>query len=710
MIFKIFKRDLKKIFTNSMAIILAVGIAILPSLYAWFNIYSNWDPYGSTKNMQVAVMIEDEGYKYKDVSINIGDQIESNLKGNKAIDWVFCSKEDGLNGVKASKYYAGIYVPKDFSKSFASILTSNFEKPQITYYANEKKNAIATKITDKVVQTVQTEVNESFVQTVVNLLEGVLGFVIDDVDTSKSNNVFSAVAGELQKVKGNVNDISNMVGGFQKILDLSSNLTKNIDTKDLSNILNNTEKIVKDSKDVIKLTSESISQIAGTVETVLNDTTNVLDTLSKDIKDLSGKPIEEIKAELAVIYGTVKEVEGELGVVIETLEIINDSLPEKLPALTAMISSLKEIDASIIGLEKTLDEAIKSTSVETFLKKISSQLSNISKSIKDVQKEYKSDIKPKLEETVNSVMSLLVDVSNILSKIDKKEPVINEMITTLNGSLEAGDDIVTSLSSVLKNCDKFIDELSEKISSLSENEIVNAFLNITQGNKEQMGEFIACPVDIKTEKVYAIENYGSAMAPFYTTLAIWVGATILAALFKTNVKNKKELGRVKPFQEYIGRGLTFMLFSFIQSMIICLGDLLFLGIQCYHPFLFVLSGGVGALVFSFFIYSLAVALGDVGKAVAVILLVVQIGGSGGTFPIDVNPQFFISIHPYLPFTYVINAMRECICGTYGADYWIDLLKLLAYIPVSLFFGVVVRWLFKNPLKLFKKQVEKTGIL
>ena len=111
-IFKIFKRDIKKIFTNSMAIILAVGIAVIPSLYAWFNIYANWDPYGATGNMKVAVIIEDEGYTFRDIEINVGEEIKSNLEANDLIDWKFVPKAEALSGIEAGEYYAAIEIPK----------------------------------------------------------------------------------------------------------------------------------------------------------------------------------------------------------------------------------------------------------------------------------------------------------------------------------------------------------------------------------------------------------------------------------------------------------------------------------------------------------------------------------------------------------------------------------------------------------------------
>ncbi len=200
------------------------------------------------------------------------------------------------------------------------------------------------------------------------------------------------------------------------------------------------------------------------------------------------------------------------------------------------------------------------------------------------------------------------------------------------------------------------------------------------------------------------------MAPFYSTLAIWVGAMFLVALVKTNVKKKKEISPlIKPHEEYFGRALLFVGFAIIQSLIICLGDLYFLKIQCYHPLKFLFAGVLASVVYSLFIYSLVYTLGDIGKAVGVIMLVVQIGGSGGTFPIDVTPDFFISINPYIPFTFVIEAMRECICGTYGNNYWIDLLKLLTYAVAALVIGLPLKAIVKKPIKFFEKKIEQTGL-
>lgn len=707
MSFKIFKRDLKKIFTNSMAIILAVGVAVLPSLYAWINIYANWDPYGSTGNMQVAVIIEDEGYTYKDITINVGEEIEANLKGNKAIDWQFVDYEEGMNGVEASKYYAAILVPKNFSESLTSIMTPDFEQPKITYYANEKKNAIATKITDKVVQTVQAEVNESFVKTVVNVLEKLLGTVVVEVSDDKTG-MFNTLATELDGAMDSVKAVRTTLDSFEEIMGVAKELNSSISNKNLNALLKDGNKAVNDTKDVIKLTRASVSSIVSSVDTVLVEASKDLSESAKTIKKAGSVSDEKAKEEISQALVSVNDLQNQLTTVISSLEAINGTV--NIGALNDAIASLKSINSKLSNASSLMNKALNSNDISSYTQSIATTLEGISSSLTTVTNDYNKNVKPLLESSVNTLLEVLTDLSNVLNAIDSDVPMLKTLVSSLNGSLSAGDNMTTALATLLDNGEKDLNMLSNKLAALSESEVLNTIVNLVNRSQDDVGAFIACPVEIETDKVYSIDNYGSAMAPFYSTLAIWVGAVILVAILKTNVKNKKELGRIKPHQEFFGRGLTFILFSIVQALIICAGDLLFLGIQCYHPLMFMLAGVVAAFVFSFFIYSLVSAWGEIGKSIAVILLVLQLGGSGGTFPIDVTPALFRGIYDYLPFTYVINAMRECICGTYGADYWLDLLKLCAYIPISLIIGLFFRYIFKNPVRFFSKRIEETGIL
>lgn len=705
-IFKIFKRDLKNIFTNSMAIVLAVGVAVLPSLYAWFNIYANWDPYGKTGAMMVAVCNEDEGATYKNLDIDIGSQICDNLKGNDSIDWQFVSKKDAQNGVAAGRYYAAIEIPSGFSKNLASIVTDDYERPQIIYYANEKKNAIATKITDKVVQTVQTTVNESFVTTVVDVMSAVIGSAMES-DSVTGENTFDYLKTQVNNARETVGTLSDTLTSLEKLLKLTKNL--NVDTSNLDALLEDTDSMIIDTTDAVKITQETMSSVTDSVGSILNNTCGTLESLASTLDKIADKDLSSATATMKQVASQLDTIKNEIDEISSLLSKINSALPKPLSQVTTLVTRLNNISKSLKGISETLVK-VSSVDYDKTAYNSANKLRKISSSLKSSANNYSENVEPALTSAVDSLVVTLGDLSDMLDNFQDKSPEIGTFASTLKECAETGDNLVVSMNKVLKNTDKKLKNLLNVIDNIKDSEIVNAAVNLTTKNGGDLGEFLACPVEVKTDKVYGIENYGSAMAPFYSTLAIWVGAMFLVALVKTNVKKKKEISPlIKPHEEYFGRALLFVGFAIIQSLIICLGDLYFLKIQCYHPLKFLFAGVLASVVYSLFIYSLVYTFGDIGKAVGVIMLVVQIGGSGGTFPIDVTPDFFISINPYIPFTFVIEAMRECICGTYGNNYWIDLLKLLAYAVAALVIGLPLKAIVKKPIKFFEKKIEQTGL-
>ena len=705
-IFKIFNRDLKSIFTNSMAIILAVGLAVIPSLYAWFNIFANWDPYGSTGNMQVAVVIEDEGYKFRDIEINVGQEIKTNLEANDLIDWQFVSKQEATKGIEAGKYYAGIEIPSGFSKSLTSIVSNDFKQPSITYYANEKKNAIATKITDKVVQTVQQEVNESFVTTVINVVSSLIN-VMADATESGVVDTFGDLQEKLATASETVNTVQKSVDSFGNILTLSQTLGEALSDDDLKAVLEKSNKLIDSGTDMTTLLQSSINGITSYVDVALNDVTGGLSEASKEIGKISSvsdkaqKPIAEATEKLL-------KVKAQLEAIRETLETVKEFLPSDLPAMNTLISRLDDriarADRILALLSKASDGSTKAE-----INNIISKINSLSDDITTVSSDYKTKVKPVIDENLSSLIDLLAVTGDLVSNLNGDLPALEAAADTVGASVKSGEELISTIDTLLSNIKKQIDSLSKKLEGLGDSEIVNTVKNLSGKHTDELGAFLACPVTVKTDKVYGIENYGSAMAPFYSTLAIWVGAMVLIAVVKTKIKKKKEIGNVRIYQSYFGRMLTFLIFSVTQALIICLGDLYFLKIQCYHPFKFILAGVVAAVSFTVFVYSLGFTFGDIGKSIGIIFLVIQIGGSGGTFPIDVTPNFFRVLNPYMPFTFVINAMRECVCGTYANDYWIDLLKLSAYIGVGLIIGLGVKFLVKKPIRFFEKSVEKTGL-
>ena len=706
-ILKIFQRDLKKIFTNSMAIILAVGIAVLPSLYAWFNIFANWDPYGSTGNMQVAVVIEDEGYRYKNIEIDVGERIKSNLQANDAIDWQFLSKKEALKGIESGKYYAGIEIPKGFSKSLTSIVTSDFKQPQITYYANEKKNAIATKITDKVVQTVQQEVNESFVTTVINVVGTML-----DVMAQATNNGAADMLGDLQSklktARTSIDNIQKTVGSFEKVMELSKTLGDAVNSERLKKVLKNSDALIESGEDMAALLEKSITTLTASADTALAqaksglaDTADIVQSIGKDASDKASQ-------KAAKALSRIVKYRAQLEAVKNVLETVKQTLSLELPVIDKILTRLNKTIARVDAVIAVLTD-VKNGVIGAQAEKLAGELSGISGDISSFRSMYQNEAQPLINKNLAAVLDMLAVSGELIADLNGDLPSMQALAAGIDSSVESGADLVAALDSLLTSTKKQLSDLSKKLDGLKDSEIINTLQNVAGKNSEQLGAFIACPVKVDTQKIYGIENYGSAMAPFYSTLALWVGAMILIAVVKTEVKHKNEIGNVKAHQSYFGRMLTFLAFSLTQALIICLGDLYFLKIQCYHPAKFIFAGILASVAFTVFIFSITAAFGDVGKAIGIIFLVIQIGGSGGTFPIDVTPSFFRVLNPYLPFTFVIEAMRECVCGTYANEYWLNLLKLCAYIAVGLVIGVGVRFIVKKPVSFFEKQIRKTDL-
>ncbi len=482
-----------------------------------------------------------------------------------------------------------------------------------------------------------------------------------------------------------------------------------MDTSNLEALLEDTDSMISDTTDAVKITQETMSSVTDSVGSILTDTCDTLESLASTIDKVADKDLSSATATMKQVASQLDTIRTEIDEISSLLSKINSSLSKPISEVTSLVTRLNNISKSLKSVSTALVK-VSSVDYDKTAYNSANKLRKISSSLKTSANNYSENVEPALTSAVDSLVITLGDLSDMLDNFQDKSPEIGTFASTLKECAETGDNLVVSMNKVLKNTDKKLKNLINVIDNIQDSEIVNAAVNLTTKNGGDLGEFLACPVEVKTDKVYGIENYGSAMAPFYSTLAIWLDAMFLVALVKTNVKKKKEISPlIKPHEEYFGRALLFVGFAIIQSLIICLGDLYFLKIQCYHPLKFLFAGVVASVVYSLFIYSLVYTFGDIGKAVGVIMLVVQIGGSGGTFPIDVTPDFFISINPYIPFTFVIEAMRECICGTYGNNYWIDLLKLLAYAVAALVIGLPLKAIVKKPIKFFEKKIEQTGL-
>ena len=716
-IFEIFRRDVRRISHNVIALIVILGLTIVPCLYAWFNIAACWDPYGNTGKIKIAVASVDEGYEGELISlnINIGDTVLSSLRENTQMDWIFTSKKKALNGVESGKYYAAIVIPETFSNDMMSVFSEDIQSPEITYYYNAKENAIAPKVTDKGASAVQTQVNEVFIKTIANTVLDALQTVSNTADESGADAIVSNLTTNLDRINnslttvtGTLQSYARMTEAAQMMLDTTSAFLKqSLETSGNSlNSLKDTQKSFNTVQDAISGTTDSINdaltsstdfytQISKTLDSTLQSQekdnaamANTLNTLAKEVDTLT-QP-----------YITLRDLCVEIG----------NQYPAVSDATGTLVGKLNESIASQNALRDKLNSAaddLRSSSTDAASAKaeIDQLIQSSSQDLKNVQSDYESSVKDQLNQLLNSMKSTDSTVSSLLSQIDQSA----SGVYTLSGSASSDlSQIKTALENSCTLLQKSSDKISDTLQKLDEIQTSGDYSqmqDLLSGNHESISSFLASPVELNTNKLYPVENYGSSMAPFYSTLAMWVGGTILVAMLKVSISESslKGMKKVRDYQVYFGRYIIFLLIGLAQSTLIGLGDLLYLRIQCEAPFLFMLACWITSLVYVNVIYTLTVSFGDVGKAIAVILMVIQVAGSGGTFPIEVAPKIFQSVYPLMPFAHSMAALRETIGGLYGSTYWTELGYLCIFLIASLFLGLVLR---KPIIKLNEKINEK----
>lgn len=716
-IFEIFRRDVRRISHNVIALIVILGLIIVPCLYAWFNIAACWDPYGNTGKIKIAVASVDEGYEGELISLNlnIGDTILSSLRENTQMDWIFTSKKKALNGVESGKYYAAIVIPETFSNDMMSIFSEDIQSPEITYYYNAKENAIAPKVTDKGASAVQTQVNEVFIKTIANTVLDALQTVSNTADESGADAIVSNLTTNLDRINnslttvtGTLQSYARMTEAAQMMLDTTSAFLKQSqETSGNSlNSLKDTQKSFNTIQDAISGTTDSINdaltsstdfyiQISKTLDSTLQSQekdnaamANTLNTLAKEVDTLTQPYItlRDLCVEISNQYPAVSDATGTLvGKLNESIASQN-ALRDKL---NSAADDLRSSSTDAASAKAEIDQLIQSSSQD----------------LKNVQSDYESSVKDQLNQLLNSMKSTDSTVSSLLSQIDQSA----SDVYTLSGSASSDlSQIKTALENscalLQKSSDKISDTL-QKLDEIQESGDYSQMQDLLSGNHESISSFLASPVELNTNKLYPVENYGSSMAPFYSTLAMWVGGTILVAMLKVSISESslKGMKKVRDYQVYFGRYIVFLLIGLAQSTLIGLGDLLYLRIQCEAPFLFMLACWITSLVYVNVIYTLTVSFGDVGKAIAVILMVIQVAGSGGTFPIEVAPKIFQSVYPLMPFAHSMAALRETIGGLYGSTYWTELGYLCIFLIASLFLGLILR---KPIIKLNEKINEK----
>ena len=706
-IIEIFRKDIKEVFRKTNTWIIIVGLIFLPSMYAWPNILSSWDPYGHTNNIKVAVTSEDDGATVDGKELNLGNSLVEGLKSNKNLDWQFVSnKQEAEDGVRIGDYYASIVVPKNFSQDMTSVSRTEPQRATIEYTVNEKINAISPKITNSGASAIANNISKNFVETA----NGIIFEKLHEAGVKFEENLPSIEKAkeEIFKLNDNFSTYESTLSELIGKVEYGYNILNNV-----QNTLPEIDRVATNSIMIADKAGITINNIQGFNERLLpiiNNHLNVVEEVSKEAnviaKELQQKPdkTEEIKARQKALDNRLQASTERLQLVKNIFEYFNKLSSERLfnnqlervTTLSNDITTIKEVNNNIYNKMDHYDE-IADTVKEEFVSK-SARVNEVSS---NMNSKLNVEVAPLISQVLSKAEVNIDKVSGIIAGAQGELPAVERKLSETEVKISNAYGKLLSLQAQMPSAKSKIQKLTDEIKKADNGIDKNQLFNLLKVDYKQQAEFFANPVKLQENKLYHIENYGSAMTPFYTVLSIWVGSLLMSSLLTTKVEDEEN--KYKPYQKYFGRGLLFVIISLLQTLIITLGDMYVLGTQAISPFRFVIFSLLISLLFSSIIYTIVCILGNVGKAVCIVLLVLQLGSSGGTFPIQMTSEFFQALYPKVPFTYSIGLLREAVGGVYLPAVERDIKILFIYLIIVLVGGAILVSLKARSAKLSRER-------
>lgn len=718
-IFEVFLRDAKRLLRVPIAVVILAGLIILPCLYAWLNIIAFWDPYSDTKEIKIAVVNLDEGASNSLAGdINVGDQVVDQLRDNHDIGWQFVDQDEAMSAVKSGHMYAAIVIPKDFSKNLLTIVTPDFVQPELDYYVNEKANAIAPKITDTAAATVDTQVNSTFVSTVAQTMAQELEKVGVDTGDRLLNVQSHAVAtldeavADVQSARVGLSDIEVSLGDAQVGLGATRSA------------LRNTDNAIVDAQSAIAQTQALVTEVQQDLVTLTDAVTNAYVSAAGRLSEISSQVngmIAEVSAaasqanvEVGGALNDVTAVVEANGRVIERLKELQSGLDPSIPGYNEIQTAIQRLETQNAADQELLANLTAlNNDTEDVISAIQSSADAINAAIRD-SADSASAVRDVLSSTlpdINSAMSAMsASAGAFSSALDSQRRVVAEsinLLTALEGQLGDTVTALVTLDGNLADVERDLENVRTDVAALSNADIWNKVQALTGLNPDQIAKFMASPVQVNEHDVFPVPTYGSAMAPLFTNLSLWIGAFVLVVLIKQEVDTEGIEG-LTVRQAYLGRWLLLAVLNVLQALLVSIGNIV-IGVQMANAAAFVATSVFVGFVYLAIIYALAVSFGYIGKGIIILFVIMQIPGASGIYPIQMMPEFFQRLFPFFPFTHGIDAMRETIGGFYDGYYLRALAILAVFAVLSFFLGIFVRQRIGSLSRLFNRNLDETEL-
>lgn len=721
-IWRLFVDDMRRLSGNVVSTIIVIGLVAIPSLFAWFNIAASWDPFGNMKDLKFAVANTDKGYKSDliPMKVTIGAEVVNTLRANTEMDWTFTTKQEAIEGTKSGKYYAAIIIPKDFSATMMTFFSDDAHRASIEYYINEKKNAVAPTITSEGADEVSTRVNQMFTKTLTSTALNIASSIIDQLDQPDAQNIIGQFNTNIADFTNQLNDVGNTLESYGAITDSAQALltSSNALIKQGTDAMDQARQQLDDAQSGVSNVTDALNTSVSTLNDALSASAESFRQIDKDVDRLLGSAAQNASDTVTALQEQAANVGTQIKHYQSLLDAVN-ALPNASTdtGIAAIAQSLQRTIDQLTALQTKLNDTAsnldaKVSSSASQRKEIGTLIDQATTNINDAASNASNGFTPNIQKIASSIS----DVSSLLTQhAAQLDTTVSELDSAAGKAGQTVEDVRTMLndaSTKLHNASKSLSDFHDKLGQTLSSGDMGTVRDILGGNADSLSDALSAPVKLHRKAVFPVENFGSSMTPYYTFIPLWTASILIALSVRTTVSRKRraKLGDPKPYQMFLGRFGVFAVISLLQSTASCAGSLLFLRVQAVHPLLFMLSGWVGGLVFALFIYTMVMSFGNVGKAIGMLMLVFQVSGSAGSYPLQVLPDFMQALSPFLPITHAINAMRAAIAGIYDNDYWIELGKLLMFVPLLLLLALA---LYK-PLLGFNRwivaQLERTKLI
>ena len=657
---KMLQAEWKHLFNNKILLISMAVISFIPILYSGFFLGSIWDPYGQTKNLPVAFVNEDKGASLNGKSLNVGESVEKKLKDNHDLGWEFVSRQQADEGVNSGHFYAVVTIPSDFSQKAASITKSEPQQAVINFTTTPAKNYIGSLVSNQAAAKVKSSVSEQITQAYAKgILENLdkLGIGLDTAANGAStlHDGLGRLQSGTQTYVGGVKQLAvnqqSLTGGLAQLSDGSRKLQAGLGQ--LSNNLP-TESQLSQLSDGMKQLQSGINQLNASVSNPSPALVAQQNKVKTDTQTLV-QTMNDSKSDLLAAGGTLQT----LGT--QAAASGSDSTTISLPQISNISRAFTKTQTIIAQTATLLND------LQTLTQQLSAQQTQLQAGVSALNNGV-NQLTPNAITAFNGYNSVRFANNQLLAGSASLTNGLNE---AKSGSqkLANGASLLESRSGAL------IDGTSQLASGADTlaNKLADASNRIKiQPTGATTQQQIANPVKSEMTEKGNVPNYGYALSPYVLSLSLFVGAIVLNVIYPIRKTFSEQESAIR---WWLSKASVAGVAAFMQATILMLVMVFFLGLTPEHPAHF-----IGAIYLTSFAYMsivslLVIVLDNPGRFLAMVLLVLQLGSSEGTFPIQTANGFFQAINPLVPMTYSIRALRQAISGEldnafYGGSMWV----------------------------------------